>query len=131
MVFIFDIEQVNTTVVSATPDAPTVLSSPASTASGALTPEREYGDLSAASSWCSPSSAAPAPIVGQPQSGQALGAGFVVDDKGYILTNAHVVDESGRQADSVTVVFDEGGSETRRTGWPASWSAWTSAATWR
>ena len=48
------------------------------------------------------------------QSSQALGTGFVVDDQGDILTNAHVVDESGQRARSVTVVFNKGGSETQR-----------------
>jgi S1-C subfamily serine protease len=38
----------------------------------------------------------------------------VVDKQGYILTNAHVVDESGQRASSVTVVFNKGGSETQR-----------------
>ena len=38
----------------------------------------------------------------------------MVDKEGYILTNAHVVDESGQRASSVTVVFNKGGSETQR-----------------
>jgi len=51
---------------------------------------------------------------GQQQGGQALGTGFVVDDNGYILTNAHVVDENGQKASGVTVVFNKGGSQTER-----------------
>jgi S1-C subfamily serine protease len=44
---------------------------------------------------------------GIPQEGTATGSGFVVDDEGNVVTNAHVVEG----ADSVTVRFEEDGRE--------------------
>jgi 2-alkenal reductase len=112
LVFVFNIGDVEQTIVQATPETPTVYSSP--NAEG-LSPQQIYDKLSGGvvmilaefdGSGTSP--------FGQPQSGRALGTGFVVDGEGYVLTNAHVVEEQGQRAKSVTVVFNNGGSETQR-----------------
>ena len=49
------------------------------------------------------------------RSSEALGSGFVVDQEGYIATNAHVVtNDSGKQANEVYVEFSDGNTLTAR-----------------
>jgi putative serine protease PepD len=49
---------------------------------------------------------------GQSSEQQGIGSGFVVDEDGYILTNAHVVSNNGQLASDVQVIFNEGGKQT-------------------
>jgi putative serine protease PepD len=52
------------------------------------------------------SSTGSSPFQGRPQSQQAQGSGFVYDDAGHIVTNAHVV----QGADTISVRFSNGAS---------------------
>ncbi len=79
-----------------------------------MTPEQIYKSLSAGVVMVQSTFAnAGTNIFGQTQSGQALGTGFVVDKNGYILTNAHVVQEQGQNASTLTVVFNKGSAKTQ------------------
>ncbi|NLE23249.1 MAG: PDZ domain-containing protein [Actinobacteria bacterium] len=112
LVFVLDLEEVDQTVVQAA-QTPAVSTAPPTVVreGGGLTPEEIYRSLSGGVVMI----LSEFDGVGQfGQNGQALGTGFVVDEEGYVLTNAHVVDENGQRASRVTVVFNQGGSESQR-----------------
>ncbi len=50
-----------------------------------------------------------------PQRAQGLGTGVIVDERGYILTNSHVINDG--QADEVTVLLHDGSHHTAQVLW--------------
>jgi len=113
LVLVFDFGKVKQETVIKTGGDTTTTSKPAS--GEGMSPAEIYQEYSAGVVMVLADFAASgADEFGVPQSAQSLGTGFVVDTDGYILTNAHVVDESGEAASTVTVVLNKGGSATRR-----------------
>ena len=128
LVFVFDLGEVNKTIVQATAETPTVYSTPSTRRpgadAGADLQQLSGGVVEVLANFGTSGT----DLLGQTQSAQALGTGFVVAKEGYILTNAHVVTRAASAAQR-TVVFNKGGSETQPS--RASSSASTSSATSR
>jgi putative serine protease PepD len=79
-----------------------------------LTPQQIYDDSADGVVEIVATFAGQMDIFGQSSEQQGIGSGFVVDEDGYILTNAHVVSNNGQLASDVQVIFNEGGKQTNQ-----------------
>jgi S1-C subfamily serine protease len=116
LVLVFDFGEIRQTIVQrSSGEAPAAYSPDTRSDGEGYTPEEIYQNLSGGVVAVQSDFAGSGfDIFGQSQSGRALGTGFVVDEEGYILTNAHVVQDDGQDASSVTVLFNKGGGDTQQ-----------------
>jgi len=104
-----------TTIRVAAPVAVASPAAPASPAAAGLTPTQIYDrEATGVVEITSTLPSGGSDIFGQPTSGGTIvGSGFVVSRQGYILTNAHMVSQSGSKATAVMVTFKGAGARTR------------------
>lgn len=94
---------------------PVVTSAPEAASNSSFTPQQIYRSHSPGVVMVQAQFAASgSSFFGEPENAKSLGTGFVVDAQGHILTNAHVVEQKGEQAESITIVFNKGGTATQR-----------------